>query len=313
MRRIDDRPPDAFAVAGQDRQAVAVVDFRPPVPGLRVRVSPYQNMLENGRYADPIDIRTDIRRASISMTHAMEPLGCVTRLVVHAVSAGDAWPVEQRVYDDRSAGLGRRFKPILREAWKFLVLRHRRIDGDATRRQTVLVVGTGASEIGRAHGSEPIGLQIFRHDAKAREPRARAEPFGRMPCRDFEQILIVDELACFSAFHKTDADRIGRILVHMEELDRVMSRAVEIHGAVGPVTDALRLIVIYFGEDVWRRRDRRLVAVAGEALRFLVEDIERERFRCLELILRNAGGSHRFERVAGEHPSQPQPSSGLQK
>ena len=54
-------------------------------------------------------------------------------------------------------------------------------------------------------------------------------------------------------------------------------------------------------------------AASCEALRFLVEDIERKRFRRLELILRNAGGGNRLERVAGKQPCQPQASSGLQK
>ena len=86
------------------------------------------------------------------------------------------------------------------ETRKLLRLRHCGVDGKAARRQSVLVVGAGTSEIGSTDGCEPIGFQIISHDAEAREPGAAGEALQRGMTRgNFEQILVVDKLSRLSA------------------------------------------------------------------------------------------------------------------
>ena len=152
-------------------------------------------------------------------------------------------------------------------------MRHGRIDGDAARGEPILVVGTGGAEVGRAHGGEPVGLQVGRHDAKAREPGARFQIVRGMAVGNIEQRRGVENFARAAVFDDMHAHRVGRVFAEMEKLARHAPVGFEPQALLGPVADLLVAVVIDLGEDFGRGHGRHDIGTLGElggaALQFL--------------------------------------------
>ena len=174
-RRIDQRPPDALAFAGPQRQPVAIVDFRTPVGGIAPLILAVPVHAGERRDAQLRDVGPEEEFGA--HLHDRAALLCGIELI----GAGQAGAVEQRVNRDRRmAGLRLR-QPELDETGKLLLGRRRDgIDGNAAGRAAVLIVLSRAAEVACALERQPIGDGLRPvHDAKTRKAEVLRQFFGQ--------------------------------------------------------------------------------------------------------------------------------------
>ena len=195
----------------------------------------------------------------------------------HAIGAGDARPVEQRIKNERRVLRRSGLEPEFGEARKFLRRREARVDGEAACRKAVLIERPGRAEIGSAHEREPVRLEIRRHDAKAREPDIVGQLPRRVVGRDIEQVGAVENLSCLAAVDDIDVHGVARVAAEVKHLHRQALLLVEHQAHVAPVADLLIGVVIDALENFRRGRRYRVPLGRGELLGPLLQNLERER------------------------------------
>jgi hypothetical protein len=100
VARVQQRPPDPFAAAGPQRQAVGVVDFRAPVPGHAAVVLAHLVHAGARGDAEPLDRLARVQRAvDVHQQHVAIGDG-------EAVGAGHAGRIQQAV-DHHRVRIGR--------------------------------------------------------------------------------------------------------------------------------------------------------------------------------------------------------------
>ncbi len=138
----------------------------------------------------------------------------------HAIGAGNARTVEQRIKNKRRVVRRSGLEPEFGEAREFLRRREARVDGEAAGGEAILIERPGGAEIGGAHEREPVGLEIRRHDAEAREPDIVGQLPRRVIGRDIEQIGAVEHLSRLAAADDIDVHGVARVAAEVKQLHR---------------------------------------------------------------------------------------------
>src|SRR6185437_11371994 len=222
LRWIVERPPYALALARPKRQAVAVVDFGPPILATaRIVLAVPEHA---GERRDP----QSLDRISREKIHVHGHNGALGTFGIDPIGAGNAGAIQQRVNGHGVRTL-RLAKPEFGKARKFLRPRHRSVDGNAARRRAILVLIAGRAEITCALERKPIGVFAGAvHHPEAGETEVRRQLFVETGPAVIEIRRRIENLARRGAIHDVDADRLLDITIEMEKADR------EIAGSLRP-------------------------------------------------------------------------------
>ncbi len=208
---IDQWPPQPLALAGPQRQAVAVMDFRAPVGGFLPFVFAVPVHAGQRRDAQP-------RRGRAEEQFAMHLHGhraAVVAGAVEAVGAGDGRAIQQRIDLHHRCRL---LQPELAEAGKFLRARTGGVQRDAARARAILVLLAVGAEIAGALEGQPVGgLVLCVQDTEA----GKAQPAQRARIQSAAAIVeivgTIEQLAGLAVFDRVNDDGFGGIAAEMEE------------------------------------------------------------------------------------------------
>ena len=126
--RVDERPPEPFAAAALQQEAVGIVHFRTEIPVRGPRVLTVPEHAGQRRQPDHLDLGPPVDGGA-DRGHGLWP-----GLDVKTVGARDAWAVQERK-NHEFAGICRRFlHPELLEQGEFLAIGFSRVDREPARR-----------------------------------------------------------------------------------------------------------------------------------------------------------------------------------
>ena len=202
--------------------------FRPPVDRSGFLVLGIPVHRGQRRHAEALDVLPDEKRLLDLHGHRFAPAHH------EAERAGHARAVEQGAHRHGCRFSGRCLKVHVREIREFLRSgRHGRVDGEAARRQAILVEFADGAEVGRAEEGHPvIATPVQRRALGANMPRAaflKAEPgkaraLGQLMrgavLRHVEIALFIDDLARLIGGGHVHAHRLLEKAPQMKECDR---------------------------------------------------------------------------------------------
>ena len=242
-RRIVERPPDPLARPAPHAQSVRIVNFRAPVDGVRFGLLRVPVHRGQGRDAQAVDVA-----AQMDLLLDVHGHGLVAPHE-EAKRTRDARAVEQSVNGHLAGAIRWGLDVDIREIRKLLGhAGHGGIDRDATRRDTVLIIGPDGPEIGGTEKSDPVVLAPV--ERLATPPRMaipallEAESGEACAFRQFARESVgghveifgpVDDLLRFAVNHDMHVHRFLEILAEVKERHRKLARALREQRVLGLV------------------------------------------------------------------------------
>ncbi len=260
LGRVAQRAPQPLALAGQQGEAVAVMDLRAPVG--RLLPIAFAIPVHRGERcdADPLDAAAKLNRHADVLDDALRG-----HPVHEPPGARGARRIEQRV--DGQGAVRALLQPEMREAGKFLGPGEAGVDRQSAGGQAILVERAGGAEIGRPLEDEPIAVSLRIHHPEAgKAVGARGQVVGTAELAAGE-----GEVMRTTARDGRDRDRTVRTMPQRQwayvwpaEQRRIGAEGYRI---VGVVAD---------GPGRGRRRRRRGIRLAREIDRVRLQPVPRK-------------------------------------